>query len=159
MIASNTSGTPFPSLALIGRASVGIKLQHLRNRMFRALDIRTRQIDLIDDRDNGEVVGHRQVHIGNRLGLHPLCRIDQQERPFAGRQTARHFIGKIDVPRRIDQMQGIRLPVLGLIPDRHCVGLDRNAAFTLQVHGIENLVFRLSGSDCASSFQEPVSEG
>jgi hypothetical protein len=49
-------------------------------------------------------------------------------------------------------MQGIRLPILSLVPDGHCMGFDRNATFPLEVHGIEDLVFRLSGSDCASSF-------
>ena len=127
--------------------------------MLGPLHIGAREIDLIDDRDNREVIGHRQIHIGNRLSLHPLRGIDEQERTFAGRQTARDFIGKVDVTRRIDQMQGIRLPILGLIPDRDRVGLDRDPAFTLQVHRVENLVFRFSGRDCASGFQEPVSEG
>jgi len=48
----------------------------------------------------------------NRLSLHPLRGIDEQERAFAGRQTARDFIGKVDVTRRIDQMQRIGLPSL-----------------------------------------------
>lgn len=63
------------------------------------------------------------------------------------------------MPRRIDQMQRIGLPVLGLVPDRHCMGLDRNATFPFEIHGIEDLIFGLSGSNCASSFEEPVSEG
>ena len=61
--------------------------------------------------------------------------------------------------RRIDQMQGIRLPILGLITDRDRMGFDRDPAFTLQVHRVENLVFRFSGRDSACDFQEPVSEG
>ena len=39
------------------------------------------------------------------------------------------------------------------------MGLDRDPAFTLQIHRVENLVFRLSGRDSASGFEEPVSEG
>ena len=127
--------------------------------MLRPLDIGAREINLIDHRDNGQVIGHRQVHIGDRLSLDPLRRIDEQQRTLAGRQTARHFISKVDMARRIDQMQGIGLPILGLIPDCHRMGLDRDPAFTLQVHRVENLVFRFSGRDCASSFQKPVSEG
>ena len=100
-----------------------------------------------------------KIHIGNRLRLHALRGIDEQERAFASRQAPRDFIGKVDVARRIDQMQGIRLPILGLIPNGHCMGFDRDAAFTLQVHRIKDLVFCFSGSDCASGFQEPVSEG
>jgi hypothetical protein len=56
-------------------------------------------------------------------------------------------------------MQGIRLPVLGQIPDRDRVGLDRDPAFPLQVHRVENLFFRFSGRNSARGFQKPVSEG
>jgi hypothetical protein len=37
--------------------------------------------------------------------------------------------------------------------------LDRNATFPFKVHGIEDLIFGLSGRDCACGFEEPVSEG
>ena len=90
--------------------------------MLGAFQIGAREIDLIDDRNDREVIGHRQIHIGNGLGLHSLRGIDEQEGSFASRQTARDFIGKVDVTRRIDQMQGIRLPILGLIPNRDRVG-------------------------------------
>ena len=63
------------------------------------------------------------------------------------------------MPRRIDQMQIVRLPVLGLVPDGHRMGLDRNTTFPFKVHGIEDLLFGLSCSDCTSGFQEPVREG
>ncbi len=134
-------------------------MQHICNRLLGPIDIRACEIDLIDHRNNGQVVRHRQIHIGNRLRLHPLRRVNQQESPLASRKTPRDLVGKVDMPRRIDQMQRIRLPVPGLVPDGHCMGLDRNATLPLEVHGIEDLIFGLSGSDCASSFQEPVSEG
>ncbi len=120
--------------------------------MFRPFNIGTGQINLVDDWDDREVIGHRQVHIGNRLSLHALSGIHQQECSLTSRQATGDFIGKIDMPRRIDQMQGIRLPILSLVPDGHCMGLDRNATFPLEIHGIEDLFFRLSSSDCASSF-------
>src|SRR5262245_1959981 len=56
-------------------------------------------------------------------------------------------------------MQSVEVSILCLISDRHRVGLDRDATFTLQVHRIENLVFGLSSGDCARGFEEPVSEG
>ena len=37
--------------------------------------------------------------------------------------------------------------------------LDRDAAFTLKVHRIENLFFGLSSGDSTRGFEEPVSEG
>jgi hypothetical protein len=39
------------------------------------------------------------------------------------------------------------------------MGLDRNATFPFKVHGIEDLLFGLSGRDSACGFEEPVSEG
>ena len=141
--------TPFlcADLQGIGR----VQLQDIGDRLLGAFQVGTREIDLIDDRDNCEIIGHSQIHIGNRLSLYPLRGIDEQERTFTGRQTARDFIGKIDVTRRIDQVQRVRLPVLGLVPDRDRVGLDRDSTFTLQVHRVENLVFRFSGRDWAST--------
>src|SRR5574341_545417 len=56
-------------------------------------------------------------------------------------------------------MQGVGLSVLRLIPDRHRVGLDRDATFTLKIHRVENLFFGLSGGDSTRGFEEPVSEG
>jgi hypothetical protein len=52
----------------------------------------------------------REVSIGERLRFHALRRIHHQQRAFAGLQTARNFVGKIDVARRIDQVQLIQLP-------------------------------------------------
>ena len=127
--------------------------------MFGVLHVRTGQIDFIDDRNDDMVVRHRQIDIGNGLSLDALCGIDQQERPLASRQASRDFIGKIDVAGRIDQVQGVRLPVFGFVPDRHGMGLDSDSPLTLQIHGVEDLVFGLSGRDCACGFEEPVSEG
>ena len=73
-----------------------------------------RQIDFVDDRDDRQVLLHRQMHIGHRLRLHALRGIDDQQRPFAGAQAARHFVGEIHVPGSIDQVQLIGFPVLGL---------------------------------------------
>ena len=71
---------------------------------------------------------------------------------------SRDFIGKVDVTRRIDQMQGVRLPILGPVPNRDRMGLDRDPAFPLQVHRVENLVFGFSGRNSTRGFEEPVSE-
>ena len=55
--------------------------------MFGVLHVRTGQIDLIDDRDDHVFVGHREIHVGDRLGLDALRRIDQKQRPLAGRKA------------------------------------------------------------------------
>ncbi len=73
--------------------------------LFCALDVGAGEIDLIDDRNNRVVVAHGQVDVGDGLRLHPLRRVDEQQRAFTGREAARHFVREVDVTGRIDQMQ------------------------------------------------------
>ena len=54
-----------------------------------------------------EVVLHRQVEIGERLGLHPLGGVDQEQYPFAGGQGAGDLIGEIDVAGGVDEIEGV----------------------------------------------------
>ncbi len=74
-----------------------------------------RQVDLVDHRDDRQVLLHRQVHIGDRLRLDTLGGINDQQRALARAQTAGDFIRKIHVPGRVDQVQLVSLPVLGLV--------------------------------------------
>ena len=62
------------------------------------------QIDLIDHRQNRQVVARCEKGICHRLGFHALARIDHQQRAFARREGARNFIRKIHVSGRIDQI-------------------------------------------------------
>src|SRR5262249_35093971 len=57
----------------------GVQHEYLGNRMLGVFDIRTGQINLIDDRDDDVLVGHGQVDVGDGLRLNSLCGIDQQE--------------------------------------------------------------------------------
>ena len=59
-----------------------------------------------------EVLLHRQVDIGHRLRLDALRGVHDQQRPFAGAQAARHFVGKIHVAGRVNQVQLVGLAVL-----------------------------------------------
>ena len=63
------------------------------------------QIDLVDDRDDLEVVLDGQVDVGQRLRLDALGRVDHQQRALAGRQRARHLVGEVDVAGRVDQVE------------------------------------------------------
>ena len=64
-----------------------------------------RQVDLVEHRHDGQIALHRQIGVGDGLGLHALKRIDEQDDPFAGGQAARHFVVEIDVARRVDEVQ------------------------------------------------------
>ena len=68
-----------------------------------------RQVDLVQHRDDGQVVLHRQEGVGDGLGLHALEGIDEQDRPLAGGEAARHLVAEIDVAGRVDQVQLVLL--------------------------------------------------
>src|SRR2546423_15188633 len=51
------------------------------------------------------------VAVGDTLRLDTLGRVHHQQRPVAGGQRARHLVGEIHVPRRVDHVQLIALAV------------------------------------------------
>ena len=75
-----------------------------------ALRLGRRQVDLVDHRNNFEIVMQRQVRIGQRLRFHALRGVHHQQRAFAGLQAARNFVGEIDVAGRVDQVKLISWP-------------------------------------------------
>jgi len=66
------------------------------------LGIGVGQVDLVDHRDDLQVVLQGQVAVGKGLGFHSLGGVHDQERPLAGRQAAGHLVRKVHVPRGID---------------------------------------------------------
>ena len=73
-----------------------------------------RQIDLVDHRDDGQALFVREMHVGDRLRLNALGGIHDQQGAFARRQAARNFVGEIDVPRRIEQVEPVFFSVFAL---------------------------------------------
>ena len=120
--------------------------------------LRAGQIDLVDDRDDLEVVLDREVGVGERLRLDALRRVDQQQRALARRERSRDLVGEVDVPRRVDQVQDVDLPVVRLVgqPDR--VRLDRDPALALEVHAVEHLRLHLARLERAGHLEEPVGQ-
>ena len=116
------------------------------------------QVDLVDDRDDLEVVLDRQVGVGERLRLDALRRVDQQQRAFARGERARHLVGEIDVPRRVDQVEDVGLAVVGLVgqPDR--VRLDRDPALALEVHAVEDLRLHLARLEGARHLEKTIGQ-
>ena len=108
-IASRISATPVPIFALARMRVVAVEPDDLLDLAARLFGLRARQIDLVDDRDDLEVVLDREVGVGQRLRLDALRRVDQQQRAFAGGQRPRHFVGEVDVARRVDQVEDVLL--------------------------------------------------
>ena len=120
------------------------------------LRIRRGQIDLVEYRHDLDALLDGGITIGNGLGFHALGGVHDQQRAFAGRQRSAYFIGKIDVPRRIDQVQLVNLAVPCLVVQRSGLRLDGNAAFALEVHGIEHLFFHLAIGKTSAKLDETV---
>jgi hypothetical protein len=89
------------------------------------------EVDLVDDRDDLEVVLDREVGVGERLRLDALRRVDDQQRPFAGRQRA-DLAGEVDVARRVDQVEDVNSPVLARVVEADRVRLDGDATLALE---------------------------
>ena len=100
--------------------------------------------------------GH--VYVRQCLGLDPLGRIHHQKRPLTGRQAPGYFVGKIHMPRRIDEVQLVNLAVFRRIFKTHRLRLDGNAPLSLQIHGIQHLRLHLPCRDRPRPLDEPVGQ-
>ena len=98
----------------------------------------------------------RQIDIGQCLRLDALRGIDYQQRAFAGGQRARDLVGEIDVPRRVDQIQLIRLTVDGAVLHAHRFSLDGDALLALEVHRVEHLRGHLALGERACALEQPI---
>ena len=58
-----------------------------------------RQVDLVEDGDEFEIVLDGEICVGKRLGLDALRGVDDEQRAFAGGQRPRNLVRKIDVAR------------------------------------------------------------
>ena len=119
----------------------------------------TGKVNLIDDGDNGQVQIHGQVHVGKCLGFHSLGRVHNKKGSLACRQGTGHFIGEIHMARRIQKIELVSLSVPGLVENGNGVGLDGDALFPLQIHGVQKLILLLPFGNGIRLFQQPVGKG
>ena len=113
------------------------------------VEIRRGEIDLVDDGNDLEVVLEREIHIRDRLRLDALRRVDDENRSFACRKGAADLVGEVHMPGRVDEIEFVFLSVVRLVEHAHGMGLDRDAAFLFEIHGVEKLgvdqIARLNG--------------
>ena len=138
--------------------AVAIEPDDLFELALRLVGLRRRQIDLVDDRDDFEVVLDREIRVGQRLRLDALRRVDQQQRAFARGERPGDFVTEIDVARRVDQVEHVGLAVgRGVVqPDR--MGLDGDAALALQVHAVEDLGRHLAHLQRAGDLEKAIGQ-
>ncbi len=112
-----------------------------------------RQVDLVGDRDDLQVVVEREVRVCERLRLDALRGVDEEERPLAGLQGARDLVAEVDVPRGVDQVQIVIAPA-----DSHRLGLDRDPALAFELHRIEHLLAHVALGDRARQLEDAIRE-
>ena len=100
------------------------------------VDHRRLHVDLVQHGDDLQIVPHGQVEVRDRLGLDALRRVDDQQGPFARGDGARHLVGEVDVPRRVDQVERVALAVAGRVLHLDGVALDGDALFALERVGL-----------------------
>ena len=117
-----------------------------------------RQVDLVDRGHNIQVGVHGERRVGDGLRLDALRGVDNEHRALAGGQRTRDLIGKVHVARRIDQVELIRLAVVGVIGHADGIGLNRNAALALDIHGVEQLRLHVALVDGMGKLEDAVTD-
>ncbi len=107
-----------------------------------AVRVGLRQVDLVHDRDDLEVVLDREVRVRERLRLDSLRRVDHEQRSLAGLQRPRDLVREVHVAGSVDQVQLVALPEH---PDG--LRLDRDPALALELHRVEQLLLHVAVGD------------
>ncbi len=150
------------ALAGLGRTQDGVRgvdADHILDLFAHPVWFRGGQVDLVDHRDDLVIVLDRLVDIGQRLGLNALTGIDDQQRAFAGRKRPADLIGEVDMARGVHQVELVFDPVIGLVQQAHGLRLDRDAAFTLDIHAVEHLRAHLAFVQPAAGLDQTVGKG
>jgi hypothetical protein len=144
----------------LGRAAdavLGRQPQHVLDLHGHAVGVGRGKVDLVDDRDQLQVVLGRQVGVGDRLSLHPLGGVDHEQGPLAGGEGPGDLVREVHVAGRVDEVE---LEVLALehVVHGHGRGLDGDAALPLQVHRVQQLLAGVALGDRAGELQDAIGE-
>jgi len=137
--------------------NVGIQAQIMVDLMLDAFDIGARHIDLVDDGDDLQIVIHRHIEVRKRLRLDSLSGVNHEQRPLATGNGPAHFVAEVRVPRSVDQIQNVGLSVGRRVGQTNGLALDRDAAFTLDVHIVQKLVLKVPVVDDLRPLNEAIS--
>ncbi len=132
---------------------IGIVADELGQLAGDAVRIGLRQVDLVDDRKQLEVVLDREVGVRDGLRLDSLRGVDDEHGALARLERARDFVREVDVPGRVDEVQLMALP---LHADR--LGLDRDPPLALEVHRVEHLRAHVASGHGVRQLENAVGE-
>ena len=124
-----------------------------------ALGIGSRQIDLVEHRDDLQIIAECQVDVGQGLRFHALAGIHHQQRTFTGLQAAAHLIGEVNVAGGIDQVERVELTISGLELHARGLQLDGDAPLPLEVHVVQELRLHVPVRHRAGVLQQAIGQG
>ena len=116
------------------------------------------QVGLVDDGDDGQVELEGGVGVGEGLGLDALGGVDKEYGALAGGEGAGDLVAEVHVAGGVDEVEGILDPS-DLVAHVDRVGLDGDAAFAFQVHGVKDLLAHLAPAEGGGELQHPVGQG
>ena len=70
--------------------------------------------------------------------MHLSC-IHNQQASLASRQRPRDLIAEVNVPRRVDEVQRIQLPIRCCVPHAGLIQFNGDPPLPLQIHAIKKL--------------------
>ncbi len=117
-----------------------------------------RQVNLIDDRDDGQVGFDGLVEICQCLRLNALGSVHYQHSPFAGIERAADLVPEIYVAGGVYQVQLVFIAIFGFVGHTHSRGFDGDAFFAFQVHRVQHLLGHLAVRDGAGQLQQAVGQ-
>ena len=92
-------GDALPCLGAHAHRVRGVDADDLLDLLGDAIGVGGGQVDLVDDRQDFDALLDRRVAVRDALRLDALGGIDHQERPVAGGQRTRDFVGEVHVAR------------------------------------------------------------
>ena len=118
-----------------------------------------REIDLIDDRDDFQVMVQGEIGIGKRLRLYSLSGVNDENSPVTGSEGTRDLIVEVHMAGGVYEIQFIDLSVICMVVQFDGAGLDGDAALALNVHVVEDLLLHVMLGDRVRELQKPVGQG
>ena len=155
---SSSSSTPTPVLPETLSTSSGEPPMRSASSLRVLLGLGRRQVDLVQHRDDLEVVLEREVEVRERLRLDALRGVDEQDRALARGERAGDLVAEVDVAGGVDHVERVRR-VADLPGHAHGLALDRDAALALDVHAVEVLRAHVAVADDARDAEHAVGEG
>ena len=121
-------------------------------------DIGTGKIDLVQHRNDLKFCVLSEIRVRDCLRLNALRGVHNQKRPFACAHGTGNLIREVNVPWSVEKIEEVRLAVLRGVLHRDRMALDRNAAFTLQVHGVKGLRLEFARAYGIGEFKYAIGE-